>query len=292
MAPSLVAAELGLEVLDLLPGGEHQAWAVRDAAGADLVLKVFAVADLERLATAVAIAGRVRARGVPVPERYEVGTAAGRAYTLQTRCTGAVPPRLEDVHARQLLGFWSAHRDAVPEGSDWPERAVAALRLGDPALFADHAPVRAAGGEAADLLEAVIAVGHETTPSTLRGNDAMHGDWHHRNLLADGDQVTAIIDWEHAGAGDARLDLVLLGYWARTYDGIGVAPEAAARIGTAVDEHVEPEARTPLSAFVALHQLWFVCAFRPERIDETVEQVRRGLSPRWSRPRPRRRVGR
>jgi Phosphotransferase enzyme family len=282
VSPLAVAAELGLEVLRLLPGGEHQAWAVRDAVGSDLVLKVFAAGELARLDLAIGTAVRVRARGVPVPELYEAGAAAGSAYTLQTRCAGAVPDRLEDEHARQLLVFWDAHRDAVPEGSDWPERLVAALRRGDRELFADHAPVRASNTDAVGLLEEILAVGQTAESSILRRGDAMHGDWHHRNLLADGGLVTAVIDWENARPGDARLDLVLLNYWAETYAGVGFTPRAVSRIRGAVEEHVEVEAHRLLSAFVALHQLWFVCALRPERLDETVSQVRRGLAPRWS----------
>lgn len=277
-----VAVELGLEVGERLPGGEHQAWAVRDGAGSELVLKVFPGAELARLELAIGTAVRVRARGVPVPDPYVVGVVAGCAYTLQARCPGAVPDWLEDAHVRQMLDSWEAHRGAVAEGNDWPERAVAALCRGDRELFADHAPVRAAGGAAAGLLAEIIDIGQSADPSILRSTDAMHGDWHHRNLLVDGDRVTAIIDWENARPGDARLDLVLLAYWTSVYAGIGVAPRAAARVGAAADRQVEPEARALLSAFIALHQLWFVCAFRPERRTETVEQVRRHLAPHWS----------
>jgi len=277
-----VAAALGLEVVDLLPGGEHQVWAVRDDSGSECVLKLFARREAARLELAVATAVRVRAREVPVPDPYVAGVAAGCAYTLQARCRGAVPEWLEDAHARQLLGYWEAHRDAVPEGSNWPERAVAALCGGDRELFADHAPVRATGGPAARLLDEIVVVGQAADPSTLRGTDAMHGDWHHRNLLVDGERVTGIIDWENARPGDARLDLVLLSYWTSVYAGIGVAPSAATRVGAAADRVVEPEARALLCAVVALHQLWFVCAFRPERLTETVDQVRRHLAPHWS----------
>jgi hypothetical protein len=46
---------------------------------------------------------------------------------------------------------------------------------------------------------------------------------------------------------------------------------------------VEPDARRALAALVALHQLWFVSALRPERLNETVTQVRRELAPHWNR---------
>ena len=282
MSVVAAAAELGLEVTGLLPGGEHQAWAVRDGAGSELVLKVFAPTHLARVERAVGTALRVRDRGVPIPDPYVVGVAGGSAYTLQARCPGTVPDRLEEAHALRLLGFWDAHRDAVPEGSDWPERVIAALRRGDAELFAEHAPIRAAGRPAAGLLGEIIEVGRHADPMILRRTDAMHGDWHHRNLLVDGEDVTAVIDWENARPGDARFDLLLLGYWTSVYAGTGVAPRAATAVTAATDREVEPEARALLCAAIALHQLWFVCAFRPERITETVRDARRHLAPYWT----------
>jgi len=40
--------------------------------------------------------------------------------------------------------------------------------------------------------------------------------------------------------------------------------------------------RRILAALVALHQLWFVSAHRPDRLDETVTQIRCELSPYWT----------
>ena len=107
----------------------------------------------------------------------------------------------------------------------------------------------------------------------------MHRDWHHRNLLVRGETVTAVIDWEAARAGDARLDLVLLNYWCDVYVGSGVSREAHERVSSFTAARVEPDARRLLAALVALHQLWFVCAWRPERLEETVTQVRGAAGP-------------
>jgi len=277
-----VAHELGLEVIERLAGGERGAVAVEGQDGVGLVLKVFPRHEANDLAKALDVAARVRTRGVPVPHPYRTGTTDGHAYTLQQRVDGAVPEVFEDAHAAQMLGFWETHRDAIPEGGDWPERLVHALLVGDRELFAEHAPVRAAGGEAAVLLGEIIDVGHTADPSVLRCTDAMHRDWHHRNLLARGEMIVAVIDWEAARAGDTRLDLVLLNYWCDVYVGSGVSREAHERISSFTTARVEPDARRLLAALVALHQLWFVCALRPERIDETAIRVRRKLAPHWT----------
>ncbi len=277
-----VARELGLEVITRLPGGERGALAVEASDGASLVLKAFPLDEAGLLANALEVAARVRVRGVPVPDPYWTGTTPGSAYTLQRRCDGTVPPVLEDAHAAQMLDFWEAHRDAIPEGGDWPERVVRALTVGDVELFAVHEPVLAAGGEAAVLLGEIIDVGRSADPSVLRRTDAMHRDWHHRNLLTRGETVTAVIDWEAARAGDARFDLVLLNYWSGVYVGTGVSREAHERISSFTAARVEPDVRRVLAALVALHQLWFVSAHRPDRLNETVTRVRRELSPYWT----------
>jgi hypothetical protein len=277
-----VARELGLEVISRLPGGERGALAVEDSEGAPLVLKTFSLDEARLIANALEVADRLRARGVPVPEPYWTGTTSDCAYTLQRRCDGTVPPVLEDAHVVQMLHFWEAHRDAVPEGGDWPERVVRALTVGDVELFAVHEPVLAAGGEAAVLLGEIVDVGSSTDPAALRRTDAMHRDWHHRNLLTRGETVTAVIDWEAARAGDARFDLVLLSYWSGVYAGSGVSREAHERISSFTAARVEPDVRRVLAALVALHQLWYVSAHRPDRLAETVTGIRGGLSPYWT----------
>ena len=277
-----LATELGLDVIARLAGGERGALAVDASDGAPLVLKVFSLGEERGLANALEVAARVRARGVPVPDPYWMGTTTRRAYTLQRRCDGTVPSVFEDAHAAQMLDFWETHQDAIPEGGDWPERVVGALLAGDVELFAVHEPVRAAGGEAAELLREIIDVGNSADPSVLRRTDAMHRDWHHRNLLVRGETVTAVIDWEAARAGDARLDLVLLNYWTGVYVGSGISRPAHERVSSFTAARVDPHARRILASLVALHQLWFVCAHRPERLDETVAQVRRGLAPYWT----------
>lgn len=276
-----VGRELGLSLVTRLAGGEHGAFAVTTSDGTPLVLKVFARPDAPRLDRAIDVATRVRLRGVPVPDPYWVGTTDEWSYTLQQHCSGEVPPVLKDAHAEQLLAHWNAHLGAAPSGDDWPEAAIRALRIGDPALWAEHAPVRAAGGEAAELLDEIIDVGDSGDPALLHHADAMHGDWHHRNLLVLGDRVSTVFDWEAARPGDARYDLVYLNFWCAAFDGSEVAPAAVARVRAATDTLVDPGARRLLAALVALHQLWFTSAHRPERLPRMIKCVHLHLAPWW-----------
>ncbi len=75
---------------------------------------------------------------------------------------------------------------------------------------------------------------------------------------------------------------MLLNYWCGVYVDSGVSRAAHSRVSSFTAARVEPDARRLLAALVALHQLWFVCALRPERLDETVTQVRRELARAWT----------
>jgi Phosphotransferase enzyme family len=276
-----VLTELGLAVIGRFDGGEHGALAVEDGNGTRQVLKLFTTGELDRLTVAIDVATQSRERGVPVPDPYVVGRTTSHAYTLQRHCPGAVPEWFADAHARQLLQYWEAHVGGARGRSDWPERMVNALVHTDHGVFVAHEPIRGAGGGAAALLDEIEAVGRTADPSIVRRDDLMHADWHHRNHLAEGDTVTAVIDWENARPGDARADLVLLNYWCDVYEGIGVDPTAAERVRSFTIEDVDPDARRLLAAYVALVQLWFVTSSRPERLEETVDHVTRHLAPSW-----------
>jgi hypothetical protein len=276
-----VLTALGLHLIGRLDGGEHGALEVEDDAGTPLVLKLFALGELDRLIVAVDVATQSRERGVPVPDPYVAGRTASHAYTLQRRCPGAVPQWFADAHARQLLDYWQAHVGGARRPGDWPERMVNALVQTDHGVFVAHEPIRDAGGGAVALLDEIVVVGATADPSCLRRDDLMHADWHHRNHLADGETVTAVIDWENARPGDARADLVLLNYWCDVYEGIGVDPRAAARVRAFTSEQVDASARRLLAAYVALVQLWFVTSARPERLAHTVDNVTQHLAPAW-----------
>jgi Ser/Thr protein kinase RdoA (MazF antagonist) len=278
-----VAAQLGLTIEGRLAGGEHGALAAVDADGRPIVLKLFPVGRAARLAAALEVAAAVRARGVPVPDPYRSGVTADAAFTLQRRCRGEVPVVFGDEHAVQMLEFWEHHQGAMSDDGEWPLAVVAALRRGDPDLDADHGPIRAAGGPAAALLDELVTLGADADPSVLSSTDAMHGDWHHHNVLVDGARVTTVFDWEAARAGDARGDLLYLAFWASVYAGTEVAEDATARLRAAVEARVEPAARRVLAGLIALQQLWFVAAHRPHRLAGMVERVERHLAPQWRR---------
>jgi len=275
-----VAKSLGLSVEGVLAGGEHGAVGVRSSNGERMVLKVFDAASASRLQRSIDMVSVVHDRGVRVPWPYSTGVAAGHAYTLQPRCRGSVPVVLTERHVETMLNWWTLQYDAPVDDDGWCVAVGRALTVGDATLCAEHDSIKDAGGDAAALLNEILASGPFDL-SDVRSTDVVHGDWHHRNLLADGDVVTAIIDWEASRPGDARFDLCYLAYWAEVFDHSEVSPRAAARIKSTVRSRVDASVRSALSALIAIHQLWFVSAHRPERLPETARHVEQFLAPHW-----------
>jgi aminoglycoside phosphotransferase (APT) family kinase protein len=265
-----VVAALGLQVEVKFPGGIHGASGVRSAGGVRSVLKIFPAERETEVRRAIDIAGRLRARGAPVPDPYMVGTAAQRVFTLQHWCAGNVARPLRQCHARALFDAWELHAGACPEGGTWPE-----------SLWVDHGPLRSSGGNVSDLLDEIVGVGRTLDPRRLARTDAVHMDWHHRNVLADAETVTAIFDWEMARAGDARFDLVVLAFWSEVYRGTEVDKAAADEIRAFVANRVDPQTRAWLSALQAAMQLSFTTVNRPDLLAEVTGNVERFLAPWW-----------
>lgn len=279
-----VVAALGVHVEARYPGGIHGTLGVRTEGGELRVLKVLPPERQADVRRAVAIAGRLRTLGVPVPDPYLVGTAAGRVFTLQERCPGVVAQPFRVDHARAALKTWELHVGACPEGGAWPEAVGRALTAGDPSLWVDHRPVRAVGGRAAALLDEIVRVGRSFDLRCLAATDAVHLDWHHRNVLVDGGTVTAVVDWETACPGDARFDLVTQAFWSEVHRGSEVDEAAADEIAAFVADRVDADVRAGLSALLAAQQLTFTADQRPDLLARMVGHVDRLLAPRWSSP--------
>jgi aminoglycoside phosphotransferase (APT) family kinase protein len=274
-----------VDALDLvmqgeLEGGEHGALLVRRRNGDLAVLKVFGIERAARLRTAAEMTGHLRALGASAPHGYTAGVVEQRAYSLQDHIDGSVPQMLDDALAEFLLAQWQLRQGAAPATRDWAAEVERALRQGSWFFYAQHEPIRAAGGRASALLDEIVAVGRGRELGALRAGDIVHGDYHHRNLVVGVDGAATIIDWDDAAPGDGRYDLVILAYWTSVYRDVGVRPDAADRIRAAIDAH-DPIAIAVLRALFALHLLWFVAAIRPERLPETVAGIEAHLAPSW-----------
>jgi aminoglycoside phosphotransferase len=253
-----IAAELGLDVVGTLGGGEFGAALVRDDAGRERVLKAMPGTEwAPRFARGVDVCGFVRSPGYPVPRYFGTGVAAGASWSLQEHLPGSVPDVMTAAHATRLVELVRRHAGAAPADGDLPRRF--AIEIGDAAA---RLAERRDTAELGAVLAAILAT---AASAPVRTRDVVHGDFHHRNYLAIDDRVTAVFDWELAWIGDWRVDLVNLACWA-SWVPTQVRFDAAGVIVDAALDACEPAILALFTAFHTMRALDFNVRAQPERV--------------------------
>jgi aminoglycoside phosphotransferase (APT) family kinase protein len=214
--------------------------------GRPAVEKRFAAHD--RLETEVAALRYLAGQELPVPELLSVGTES----VVMTLMPGErldssdADLRLTRLHASAR---WLRQLHARPGPSDLPPAP-------DDVLIIDR--YREAGGPVLPLIipPAVDPV-------------LCHGDWTDGNVLAEGSEITAILDWEAAHVGDPIRELSRAAWGASLKD------------ARSVDALVEGYDADPASvrAWFPIHAaelwLWFAEAGPPEYLEQLTETLRR-----------------
>jgi aminoglycoside phosphotransferase (APT) family kinase protein len=179
-------------------------------------LRVFRPEQMATLQRELVALGAARRGGVPVPRIHAIGTSQERPALLMDWCPGR--PLRDELRARphQLLALGarfgqqqrSIHRVAVP------------------------ASLRANWIGWAGPLEPSFAA-HLARLSLGRPPRLLHLDYHPLNVLFQAGQVSAVLDWTNAHAGDPRAD------FARTVTILRLSPPRARgfqRLGRALLE--------------------------------------------------------
>jgi aminoglycoside phosphotransferase (APT) family kinase protein len=145
------------------------------------------------------------AAGIPVPAVVAAGHWQDRPALVLTWSPGRP---LRDVLHERPLDLWRARELGVAFGR--VQAAIHALPPPDD-LLAHPVPWVAWAGPDPGLQSCL-----EDLPS--RPHVLVHLDYHPLNVLAEGERVTAVLDWANARAGDARADV------ARTLSILRLAP--------------------------------------------------------------------
>lgn len=248
-----LAGELGLTPVHRLAGGEWGAFLVTDADDVRLVLKIMprhGTGIFEGVELAVHLTERLRRDGYPIPRFHDHGRWQDEVYTLQEFVDGEVPHQLTAAHVRQVHVLWQRHRGAAaPNAADWPAEFAAARAT------ARGLCERLAGTRQAPLARRISETLATADLTNLRATDVEHHDFHYRNLMIDGPDLVAIIDWDGARPGDSRRDLLRM---ASTGIGIGrLDDQARDLLRGLVEREVPAEVRTSLGAILALGDLVF-----------------------------------
>jgi aminoglycoside phosphotransferase (APT) family kinase protein len=160
--------------------------------------------ETETEVAALTCAARAADPGVPVAELlgYDLAEQTGYALLLTGHLPGSsiIPAEPDPVQLR-ALGAAAARISLVALR---PTRALPVRRR--PIEAEDFARMRREQGTS-DLLQAAEAAVAAVRPDDDR-TGMVHGDlWHGNTLWNDGSRLTAVLDWDCAGAGPAGIDL-------------------------------------------------------------------------------------
>jgi aminoglycoside phosphotransferase (APT) family kinase protein len=197
-----------LVVEGLCAGGQVGAAYVRWPDGHRSVLKWRPGTKLAEMQNGpIAVSEALRAMGYPAPST-ELAVQIGEAVaTVQELLPGTTLGGLDEHGLEQALALNKLQQDALADLPGIPHLPL--YLTTDGPGFCLHEPLRQHSKRTAALNDRITKIG-AALPTRLPGQDAVHVDFHPGNLLAVDGKITGVIDWDGAGRGDRRLDLVTL----------------------------------------------------------------------------------
>ena len=253
-----VAEELGLAIIRPFTFGMVGAVLVATAEGRELVLKTAADPTLEPVwAIGADMATRLHKQGYPNPRIVGVGATRTAVWSLQERVAGHMPHRLTATQAAQLVVLAGRHNTDSGRRRPWRDDAIRAARgwLAETPIDSTCAATLGAAldrGEGADLLDHTV----------------VHSDFHHGNILIEDDDIVAVLDWDIAGPGDWRFDLVTLAF------GCVVRPRSCEpTAATLITDAVRSECASDVAALMMACQVLRMTSMLAVRAPETATQA-------------------
>lgn len=269
-----IAADLSLTVVRQFAGGVYGAHLVTNAEGEELVLKTMPTEMWARaFAQGSSLANRLRATGYPAPEYLDTGATHGATWSLQRVLPGEIPEVMSESHMRELLALLDRHNGAVPEGGGkWLAHQMPYLQMSLSTIL--ETPITR------DLALELQAVLERTKDTPLLDDGVVHNDFHHRNFLAVGDDVTAVFDWEFADIGDWRYDLATLAFWSVLIPA-QIPPAVAQLAADRLLEVTPPDVLALLTAVRTITQLDFDARNNPHFLPGLIASIWEKVACWW-----------
>jgi aminoglycoside phosphotransferase (APT) family kinase protein len=217
------------------------------------------------------MAARLREHGYPASSYLETGTTGIVTWSLQAVLPGSVPSMFTVGHAEQLIALACRHDIDSGERRPWDALAREASRR----ALAELEPLPDRFDE---TLSSMLG---DTENIALAQTTIVHGDFHHRNFLVDDGRVTGVFDWDIAGPGDWRFDLVNLAFACQMYPKT-VEPAALSAVMDEVREHCDVPVAAFLTACQTLRALSMIRAQRPEWIERASRRMQSALARWWT----------
>jgi aminoglycoside phosphotransferase (APT) family kinase protein len=251
------------ELAGKLPGGQQDgAYVLADPQGRRAVLKqLFAP-------RALPIMRRLHALGYPTPDVLYEGIAGdGTTYLVQEFVGGTPIATLTDAFLDQILALNELQANlnprpqanALESWSGYVYEVVFARASVWARALGDHSAATAA------LLQALQQATSRYATTLLPNTDAVHGDLHNGNILAEHGQITGVIDMVYAGYGTRAIDLVTL---LHTIDSDEYAPPVRDRLRAYVIERFGTDVYAICMAYRSIVTVeWAIRHRRPDMID-------------------------
>jgi Ser/Thr protein kinase RdoA (MazF antagonist) len=246
--PGEIAAAVGVDLVGRLPHGEGSgAYEIRSADGHPAVLKLYS-GDVLDLGAPSDLVDALRARGYPAPATLSKGALDGTVYEIQEWLPGEPIEQLTPARLPQVLALNARQRDVGLMGrGPWIDEVVTSVLDGRTG-YCEHAAMAAHSNETRALLDRIFRIADGARRLQVSDSDVVHYDFSPYNVLAEGDRITGVVDWDGATNGDAAFDLVTLASY--TYDyAIRDALLAAAAAQT------DPDALALYAAHMTLRQV-------------------------------------
>ncbi|MEV5199245.1 phosphotransferase [Streptomyces sp. NPDC053720] len=254
------------------PGGEVGAAYVRWPDGHRSVLKWRPGTRLDALrAGPLAVCEVLRGRGYPCPSTELALQVDGAVVLVQQLLPGAPVELLDHRGLDQALALNESQSGLLAGHGDIPSMNL--YLLDDGPGYCLHGPPRRHSRRSAALEHRIRSVG-AGHPPRLAGDDVVHQDFHHGNLLAVDGTVTGVIDWDGAGRGDRRFDLVTLRFGLHARE---QAPGVVRRLDDILDALPEDVLR-PCWAHMSLRMTdWAIRHFAPGDVEHWLDLAERRL---------------
>ncbi len=251
LARTLLREQLGGEATDLslLAGGQFSQAFSCTVGGRGYVLRLNDAAHAAEGFAKDDYAWRYFASpALPIPRVVATGRTAGGCFAISERAHGRTLDRLPppvraavlpaaldtldaigraDVGTSAGYGPW----DGAGRGrfTSWREALAELIENETAGFYRDwHALFRDSFLERG-LYETLYRRMLQLAAACPEQRGLIHNDYHDENILADGRQITAVIDWAEAGYGDPLYDVAWIGWWAEIADPVLLR----ARYGTA-----------------------------------------------------------
>jgi hypothetical protein len=246
--PEQVAAAVGAELIGRLAHGEGTgAYAVRLADGSRAVLKIY-TGDVLDLGAPDGVTDALRARGYPAPATFAKGAVDGTGYEIQSWLLGEPVEELTAALVPSVLELIALQRDIGLTGRrPWLDDVVTSVLDGRTG-YCEHAAMAEHSDATRALLDRLRRIADHARNADVAETDVVHYDFSPYNILASGDRITGVVDWDGATSGDAAFDLVTLATY--TYD-FAVRDELL----TAAAASTDPRALALYAAHMVLRQV-------------------------------------